>query len=255
MIDTEKLDKLQRYSRTVAALGLAIFFALIVISLWSFWRVRKEIADLEQKRLELAQEVKELDAKRQELEAQNAALLPAAVKQQLQAMEPQNMEPQNAALSQTISEIAQQRPESVKKAINQVTAEQPDKPTTGQENKRVEYTKQAIDQLIQAAPSVAKNLTRIYLHIGDESQRPRARRIAGQLRQAGYLVPGIENVGERGMRNPTQVSYYARTDAEKDEAQKIIGLLQGWGIKAQNRPITVTSRPWQYEIWFGSDFN
>lgn len=250
MIDTEKLDKLQRYSRTVAALGLAIFFALIALGLWSLWRVRKEIADLEEKRLELAQEVKELDAKRQELEAQNAALLPAAVKQQLQTMEPQN-----AALSQTISEIARQRPESVKKAINQATAEQPDKPTTGQENKRIEYTKKAIEQLIQAAPSVAQNLTRIYLHIGDESQRPRARRIAGQLKQAGYLVPGIENVGERAMRSPTQVSYYARTDAEKDEARKIIGLLQGWGIKAQNRPITVASRPWQYEIWFGSDFN
>jgi hypothetical protein len=94
------------------------------------------------------------------------------------------------------------------------------------------------------------------LHIGDESQRPRARRIAGQLKQAGYLVPGIENVGERRMPPSTEVRYYeALTDAEKDEAKKIIGLLQGWGIKAEDKKFKVATKPWQYEIWFGSDFN
>jgi hypothetical protein len=166
------------------------------------------------------------------------------------------MEPQNAALSQTISEIARQRPESFKKAIEQATNEQPDEPATGQENKRIEYAKKAIERLIPPAPSDARNLPRIYLHIGDESQRPRARRIAGQLKQAGYLVPGIENVGERRMPSSTEVRYYeALTDAEKDEAQKIIGLLQGWGIKAEDQEFKLYTKPWQYEIWFGSDFN
>lgn len=230
MIDTEKLDKLQRYSRAIAALSLALFFALIVIGLWSLWRVRKEVADLKETKQSLDRQV-------------------ADAKEELQGLEAQR-----EVLSQTISEIAKQRPESVKDAINQATAVQPDKPVIGQENKRVENTREVIDRLIQTAPSIARNLTRIYLHISDEKQRPRARLIAKQLKQAGYLVPGIEDVGERGRRIPTQVRYYARTEAERDEAQKIIDLLQGWGIQAQNQPIRDASRPWQYEIWFGSDF-
>jgi len=248
MIDTEKLDKLQRYSRVIAALSLAVFFALIVISLWSLWRVRKEIAGLEGRRQELTQNVRELEAKRQELEKQNAALLPAAVKQELQEQKPE--------LSQTISEIAKQRPESVKKAINQATAEQLNQAPGNQENKRLEYTKQAIERLVQAAPNVARNLTRVYLHITDEKQRPRARRIAEQLKQAGYIVPAIEDVSDRKLRISTQVRYYdAFTEAEKEEAQKIRNLLRDWGIKAETLPIKAPSRPWQYEIWFGSDFN
>jgi len=245
MIDTEKLDKLQRYSRAIAALGLAIFFALIVISFWSLWRVRKEIAGLEDKKQELTRDVQKMEEKRRELEEQNAALLPAAVKQELQEQKPE--------LSQTISEIAKQRPESVKKAINQAIAEQLSKAPSNQENKN---TKQAIERLVQAAPSVARNLTRVYLHITDEKQRPRARRIAEQLKQTGYIVPAIEDVSDRKLRISTQVRYYdAFTEAEKAEAQKIRSLLQEWGIKAEALPIKAPSRPWQYEIWFGSDFN
>ena len=231
MIDTEKLDKLQKYSRAIAALSLALFLALIVISLWSLWRVRKEVAGLEKRKQELTLDVQRLETETEKLKTQYDLT------------------------SKTLEKIAEQRPESVTEAIHRTIAEQPDKPATGQENKRNEYTKQAIEQLIQAAPSVARNMTRIYLHIGDESQRQRARRIAGELKQAGYLVPGIENVGERRRPRSTEVRYYARTDAEKDEAQKIIALLQGWGIKAKNERIDVGAKPWQYEIWFGSDFN
>jgi hypothetical protein len=231
MIDTEKLDKLQKYSRAIAALSLALFLALIVISLWSLWRVRKEVAGLEKRKQELTLDVQRLETETEKLNTQYDLT------------------------SKTLEKIAEQRPESVTEAIHRTIAEQPDKPATGQDNKRNEYTKQAIEQLIQAAPSVARNLTRIYLHIGDESQRPRARRIAGELKQAGYLVPGIENVGERRRPRSTEVRYYARTDAEKDGAQKIITLLQGWGIKAKNERTDVATKPWQYEIWFGSDFN
>src|SRR5215813_5472072 len=112
MIDAEKLDKLQRYSRTIAALSLAIFFGLIVISLWSLWRVRKEVADLKETKQSLDQQV-------------------TNVKEELQGLETQR-----AVLSQTISEIAKQRPESVKDAFNQATANPPERPAIGQEDKR-----------------------------------------------------------------------------------------------------------------------
>ncbi|MGH9936907.1 MAG: hypothetical protein ACREAM_11715 [Blastocatellia bacterium] len=238
MIDTEKLDKLQRYSRTIAALGLALFFALIVISLWSLWRVRKEVADLEEKKQELTQQV------------EGAIQQANSIREELQALEAQK-----ALLNQTISEIAKQHPDSVKEAINQVTVEQLNRAPSNQEKKKREYTMRALNDLVGTAPSVARNLTRVYLHIGDEDQRPRAFRIAKQLRQAGYLVPGIEEVGDRAPSGPTQVRCNARTEAEKGEAQKIVNLLQEWGVKAQLRLITDASKPWQYEIWFGSDFN
>jgi cell division protein FtsB len=238
MIDTEKLDKLQKYSRAIAALSLALFLALIVISLWSLWRVREEVAGLEKRKQELTLDLQRLETETERLET-----------------ETEKLKTQYDLTSKTLEKIAEQRPESVTEAIHRTIAEQPDKPATGQDTKRNEYTKQAIEQLIQAAPSAARNMTRIYLHIGDESQRQRARRIAGELKQAGYLVPGIENVGERRRPRSTEVRYYARTDAEKDEAQKIIALLQGWGIKAKTERIDVASKPWQYEIWFGSDFN
>lgn len=239
MIDTEKLDKLQKYSRVIAALSLTIFFALIVISFWSLYRVRNEITDLRK-------EASALEEKRQSLTEQITS-----TKGELQSLEAQR-----TVLSQTISEIAKQHPDSVKRAINQATAELPDKPVISQENKRIEYTKQVIEQLVQAAPSVARNLTRIYLQITDQKQRPRALRIAGQLKQAGYLVPPIEDVSDQDLRIQTQVRYYAKaSDAEKEEAQKIRNLLREWGIKAETRAIKDHSKPWQYEIWFGSDFD
>ncbi len=238
MIDTEKLDKLQKYSRAIAALSLALFFALIVISLWSLWRVRKEVAGLEERKRKLTVEAHRLETETERLKT-----------------EAEMLNIQLAFMRKYLGTISVDYPKVFKEAVNQAIFEQPDKPDTGQENKRLEYTKQVIEQLVRDDPSLTRNLTRIYLHIGDESQRPRARRIAGQLKQAGYLVPGIENVGERVRLSSTQVRYFARTDAEKDEAQKIIALLQGWGIKAEDLPIKVATKPWQYEIWFGSDFN
>jgi len=239
MIDTEKLDKLQRYSRAIAALSLAIFFALIVISLWSLWRVRREVADLKETKQSLDQQVAN---SREELQ-----MLAAQIKVQ------------EAVLKVTLPEKAKQSPELVKEAINQVTDEQPNNPVNSQENKRIEYTKQAIQNLIQTAPSVARNLTRVFLQITEGKQRPRARLIAEQLKQAGYIVPAIEDVSDRKLRIPTQVRYSdASTEAEKAEAKKILNLLREWGIEA--KPIAIGDspkpwRPWQYEIWFGSDFN
>jgi hypothetical protein len=228
MVDTEKLDKLQKYSRKIAALSLAVFFVFIGISFWSLWRVRKEVASLEDKKQSLAQSVEDLKL-------------------------------QQKVLSETISKIAIERPEAVKDAINQVTeqpdkpAAQPDKPAADQENNRVKIARIAVDQVIQSAPSVAKSLTRVFLQIGDESQRPRARRVSALLQKEGYVVPGIENVGNRAPQS-TQVRCKPRNDAERAEGQKLTSLLQDWGIKVIFQEIGDTTRPWQYEIWFGSDF-
>lgn len=238
MIDTDKLEKLQKYSRTIALVGMAIFFALIGVSLWSLLRVRNEISSLESKKQELTGQVaaatEQVNQKKEELKS---------------------LEMQQAVLSQTLSAIAKDQPASVKKAIGEVTADQVNQaPSRDTEKRKLEYTERAIGQLIQAAPRVARELTRVYLQIGNESQRGKAKEIATKLKQAGYLVPGIENVGEQAPNGPTEIRYFARTDAEREEANKIVNLLKDWGINTKNAPIRIATKPWQYEIWFSSDW-
>lgn len=235
MIDIERLDKLQRHARTIALLALAVFMVLIAVSLWSLWRVRGEIRGLEQRKAEMTAQINQAQQEVQKLEEQRRAL-----------------EEQRELLSKTISEIAVRDPEPVKQAINVATAAQLKAPKDEQDKKKMQYAEEAIRQLSLNAPRVASTLKRIYLHIGNEKQRERAQQIAQQLKQANYIVPGIENVGDRAPQGLTELRCSWRNDAERDEAMKIISLLQQWGVQTAPQPVKIATRPWQYEIWFGA---
>ena len=54
-------------------------------------------------------------------------------------------------------------------------------------------------------------------------------------------------------KESVEIRYFARADEERQEAQKIIKLCEGWGVKLMDKPIKAISKPWQYEIWFGAD--
>lgn len=235
MIDIERLDKLQRHARTIALLALTIFLALIAVSLWSLWRVRGEIRSLEQRKAEMTAQINQAQQEVQKLEEQRRAL-----------------EEQRQVLSKTISEIAVRDPEPVKQAINAATAAQLKAPQNEQEKKRQEYGQQAIRQLTLNPPRPADSLKRIYLRIGNEKQRERAGQIAEQLKKAGYIVPSIEHVRD-GAPQVTQLRCSWRDDTERAQALQIIGLLQQWGVRTEPRPVKVDARPWQYEIWFGTE--
>lgn len=235
MINTDRLNKLQRYARAIALLALAVFLVLIAVGLWSLWRVRNEIRGLEQRRAEMTAQINQAQQEVQKLEEQRRGL-----------------EQQREVLSKTISEIAARDPEPVKQAINEVTAEQLKKTPSDQDEKKRRYTEQAIAQVIEAEPRVARSLKRVYLHIGNEKHRERATQIAEQLKKAGYIVPGIENVGDNAPKGLTELRCSLRSDAERDEALKIIGLLQQWGVKMEPQPVKIAARPWQYELWFGA---
>lgn len=235
MIDADKLDQLQKHARTIALLALAVFLVLIVVSLWSLWRVHGEITGLEQRKAEMTAQINQAQQEVQKLEEQRQAL-----------------EEQREVLSKTISEIAASNPEPVKQAINLATAAQLKAPKDEQEKRKLKNTEEAIRQLTLNAPRAAGNLKRIYLHIGNEKQRERAQQLAQQLKQAGYIAPGIENVGDRAPQGPTELRCSWRNDAERDEALKIISLLQQWGVQMAAQPVKIATRPWQYEVWFGS---
>jgi hypothetical protein len=97
---------------------------------------------------------------------------------------------------------------------------------------------------------------RVYLHILDERQRRAATIVQKQLQEAGYSVPGIEQL-EKGP-SASEIRFFTSDDAAG--ADRLRAVLQRAGVELVIRDLTkryATStaiRPGQFEIWFGSDF-
>jgi Tfp pilus assembly protein PilE len=121
-----------------------------------------------------------------------------------------------------------------------------------------ELVRQATKEAIDASPNAAQALPRIYIHIKDQTQRPRARQIANKLQASGFIVPGIEIVGERAPRS-TQLRYFREGDDESADVKTILGLLRSENVKVdsdfnQRYAVANKIRPRHYELWFGDDF-
>ena len=146
-------------------------------------------------------------------------------------------------------------------------------PTLSSRNKEVH---QAGYELVlraeQTNPNVAQSLVkaaetnttlaekippRFAIHISDESQRPQARQIASVLKKQGYLVTGIQNVGDKGVRS-NQLRYFRESEPGIPTPQEILAVLNKsnvgeWNIRRipgfENSKKIVTG---QFEIWFAS---
>lgn len=122
-----------------------------------------------------------------------------------------------------------------------------------------QLVRQAIKEVIDSSPKAAEVLPRIYVHIKDESQRARARQVVSKLQENKFIVPGIENVGEKASSN-TVLKYFHKNDEETADAKKIIELLQSEKIAANAQYIPGSEnsnkiRPRHYELWLGADFS
>jgi uncharacterized protein YoxC len=118
---------------------------------------------------------------------------------------------------------------------------------------------QAVNEVIQSSPRTADVLPRIYIQIRDESQRPPARRIASRLQANGFIVPGIENVGDKASGSTT-VKYFHKNDEEANDAKKIVDILRGEKIMADAKYTSGYDgsnkvRPRRYELWLGAEFS
>ena len=96
---------------------------------------------------------------------------------------------------------------------------------------------------------------RFYIHIGDDSQRGQAQELAALLKQKGYAVPGIERVGDKGVRN-NQLRYFLEPEPGTPTPQDLVALLntfkygpwkENYVRGYENSPKV---RPGQYELWF-----
>jgi len=107
----------------------------------------------------------------------------------------------------------------------------------------------------QRDPNIDKILPRVYIQTpaGPEAME-RAEAAQKKLRQAGFLVPGIEVRPEPVKQ--TEVRYYK--SAEKPEADKVANTLRTAGEKV-GEPVylkrfenSTTVRPNHYEVWLGN---
>lgn len=108
----------------------------------------------------------------------------------------------------------------------------------------------------QANKSEQQIKPRVYIHIVDESQREKAKSYGKLLENNGFIVPGIENVGNIRLTG-TQIRYF-RDKEDENLANKVKQLLESEikNVRVQYVPgyeDSTTMRPKHLEIWFAAD--
>lgn len=112
-----------------------------------------------------------------------------------------------------------------------------------------EKSREAIAKAVEAEPGLAQVAGRVYLHIREEDQRPKAREIGLKLRGLGYIVPGIERVPQGPDRS--EVRYFKKTD--EGEGKRLAEAVGG-GAEAKyvaGHEDSKTLRARHFEVWFG----
>ena len=131
--------------------------------------------------------------------------------------------------------------------------------TGSQNNEQAKVVKEAIERAIEATPGSAQITPRVYVHIKDEAQRPKAKQIAAKLQSLDYIVPGIEYVGTKAP-GVTQLRYFRNEPEELADVKSISDALKGFGLQVEtvsstgghDRSTSVRRR--HYELWFGANF-
>jgi hypothetical protein len=84
-----------------------------------------------------------------------------------------------------------------------------------------------LDKSTQPDPLVLATVqqlpVRVYMQIADEQQREKVQELQSILRQRGFLVPGIEKIGEKQAVKKTEVRYFDDSDkVHADQVQSIV---------------------------------
>lgn len=121
-----------------------------------------------------------------------------------------------------------------------------------------EKTQSALEKAVAENGDKSQLPPRIYIQIAREDQRAKADKLAHGLQAKGYLVPGIENVGDKA--TPTSEVRYCKSDSDhwKKDLDDIAGFLKSSAATLESKQMSdaLCSKvpPRQYEIWFGQDF-
>lgn len=127
-------------------------------------------------------------------------------------------------------------------------------------------TPERVEQTLETLPeSIARKVPpRVYLHIAEESQRPTAQALQTALIEAGFVVPGIQNVAGKAYVPPqSEVRFFASGARTEEIARKITAIafdqkLVRRGLKlspekpsARDLKIS-TDLTSHFEVWFAA---
>lgn len=142
--------------------------------------------------------------------------------------------------------------------LEKVQTQPPSKETT----ELVQHLRSA-RAVINKAIKIKGGNGRIYIHIANESQRERARKLQDRLVQNQFAVIGIQNVGGRAyIPGTTEARFFAESAATRQAADKIVEILTSNGVpKARATYVIPSERETNessdinthFEIWFARD--
>ncbi len=154
----------------------------------------------------------------------------------------------SATLEQRRREIA--RLEEITTRLNETVTAIVD-PTTRLAPEQAEHVEQTIEERV--SDNVKQTPARVYIQIAREEQRQRAAEIVHKLQAEGFIVPGIENVGNKSP-STSELRYFQGKSVAQD-IEEIRAVFRATGIKLDAKQLTSSSaHPRHYEIWFGDDF-
>ena len=114
---------------------------------------------------------------------------------------------------------------------------------------------ESLEKAAETNTALAQKIpARFYIHISDESQRGKAKQLAATLKKQGYLVPEIENVGDKGVRN-NQLRYFRESDPGIPTPQEIVTILDNANVgkwTARRTPGYDNMTAGKFELWFPS---
>jgi len=121
-----------------------------------------------------------------------------------------------------------------------------------------ERSTRSLKKVIESSPQTSQLPPRVYLQINDESQREKANQVAELLQKQGFIVPGVDNVGRKGITTTrTDLRFYTDNPEGAGDLDKIKAALKQVEITPIDRSLRTSStkvRPRHYELWFGKDF-
>ncbi len=184
-IDERKLKRLRSIAQVLAVVSLAVFGALIAFSAYRLHGIQEALRRSSDELTKQNTQLAETMARRADLEGDVAEL-----------------EERIVTLRSTLQDfVSSVEANSSRLAID------------------------ATSEAIEANPEAAALVPRIYLHIGDEKQRPAAKEIGELLQAAGFLVPGIENVGSERSPKRTTLKRFRHGDQDDEDVQAAVTTL------------------------------
>lgn len=108
-------------------------------------------------------------------------------------------------------------------------------------------------QALAMVPDTATIPPRLYIHIRNEQQRSAAKQAGEQVKAAGYVVPGIERLVDKGPQ-VTELRYFRKAD--EADARRLQAVLEKAGVETKVSDLSASYkdsksiRPGHFELWF-----